>query len=250
MRTHSNIEINLAIAQQAIQHVRQLLPLGSANKKSDELKPSFLKAIIDICNLREEVDVLCKKTISSRSEFLSAYHAILEKHKAGNCQEQSYAAAAFLLGFKINDIELANVDMEHHFMLIGGNVICDPWYGKAFPTSDLHLHQKYTADFEYNRYYYLKGNVEPTPKSFLSGKLNSVSINNSGKPSIIDHTFVNASDHDQDRGYGRASAFCASRFILFKMLKTKDTALAKIVPGVSRELIEQSDVVNQALTKR
>lgn len=132
--------LNLKYAKEAILHTEKILPLGACNVinpkvnrkeiSKAQLKIYRFKSVFqDLCVNKREIEEICK---------------IAKLYKMGNCYEQSYVAAYYLMyQKKLRKVEILSIyNGDHVFVVIGRNfnsniddpsswgkkcAVCDPW---------------------------------------------------------------------------------------------------------------------------
>ncbi len=160
----STVDINIYLANQAISHVRKVLPHGSTNKKSDETKECYMENVERIGKMRGvELPSMSHLSQIERFKFLAKLY---ESWGVGNCMEQSIVALVFLNEMGINSIDFCYIpESGHYFLIVDGNVICDPWDDNAYSVDHFKERQKTSKDIQYALCVQLFGNTTP----FLEG---------------------------------------------------------------------------------
>jgi hypothetical protein len=137
----------IQLAWQAIDYVHRVLPRGSVNKKSDEDKPDYFEISRILSNVRNNnADTLYRmkyvlsmncKNIHPELQEMICKAALYEKCKAGNCEEQATVAYVYLKKLGVEDVDYVCMkDGLHDFLLLNGNIICDPWADKVYHVKD------------------------------------------------------------------------------------------------------------------
>lgn len=231
-------EINLYYAKQALAYVRKMLPYGSVNKKTDEARPNFHDTIRRMADMRWEIE--SRWPGGDYLEGIPFQIGVYEKYGAGNCCEQALVAKNFLKKMAITDVNLCNVvESDHFFLVIGENVICDPWDNSAYPTSEFKERQQASKSVEYSwvtkRAFAERGESLPPP--FLEGKLQVLRYGSNKDPIVANGQFKE-SKSDETPGTGKALAFGLARFSFLTKLAEAKIQLPE--SGVSRESLQHS----------
>jgi hypothetical protein len=148
---------NLEFAKDAVKFVKQELPWGADNKDIDVSRRSYNQSIECVEPMRKKVRLRLEQCVS-RENFVRIKAQGAREARCGNCGEQSAVAFVFLLDKGVRPVEWFKFsDIDHAFVVIGrlenskendpydwgpNAVICDPWYEKAYPASELRTHQK------------------------------------------------------------------------------------------------------------
>lgn len=249
-------ETNLYYAKQAIAYVKKVLPLGSTNKKEDEQNPNYNSVLIQLALARGEVNkFLAQSKEMSFWEQLAGRVEILERYKAGNCGEQIYVALQFLGRRGINDVDICAFaeGSDHRVLIIGGNVICDPWANEAYHVREFKQRQA-ESKIEYSdhelRARKLLGHTNPPPP-YLTGKLHStITTHETADAAAIKGEFVRANITKTECGVGNVLNFSLARSSFIKTLKFFKQEEVEITgSGKSREYMYQSNEFIKALKK-
>ncbi|MEO8402489.1 MAG: hypothetical protein ABI597_11980 [Gammaproteobacteria bacterium] len=249
-------ETNLYYAKQAIAYVKKVLPLGSSNKKEDEKKPNYTLALIKLALARTEIkNFLAQAEGMDYWDKLAGQVEILERYEAGNCNEQVKVALQFLGRRGVNDVDLCpfHEGSDHIVLIIGGNVICDPWANETYHVREFKQRQA-EAKIDYSdhelRACKLLGKANPPPQ-YLVGKLHStITTNETSDAAAIKGEFVRADSTKTECGAGNVLKFSLARFNFLNELKLFNEEEAKIsCSGKSREVMYQSNEAIKSLKK-
>lgn len=240
---NQSTEANLYLSKQTIAYVRRVLPYGSANKKSDQEKITHFETVRRVAEARDEASSINTEKLSF-SMCLSLQAKIFEKYGAGNCMEQTIVALSFLRKMGINDVDMCRIpESDHYFLILGGNVICDPWDNNAYSTNDFNEHQEASKNVEYAdfvlKYFREKGKLAPVP--FLCGTPQILFANNPQQPAIVDGKFTR-NIKEKITGPNKVTEFALLRYSFLANLNKSNLTEEK-TPGVSRELLQQSDAM-------
>lgn len=191
----------MSLAWEAIMYTHEVLSSGSINKASDQTKLEYQRLIDELDESRKE-----------QAKFLSQFHngrffiesrqdplmiqkicslaTICKKYKVGNCSEQTIVAFDYLINtLKLDNVDFCHMDYgDHFFLLINGNIICDPWDNDVYHVNDFEKKKKSAAHLKYADYIY---DETPDVKPFLYGIptiLASTGISNI--PAIVEGEFV------------------------------------------------------------
>jgi hypothetical protein len=249
--SESTIEINMYFAKQAICYVHRTLPFGSINRKSDESRANYTEALERFAQAnRAENEETKRNPMLSQAEV----NDIFKEFGVGNCGQQVFLAFRFLKDLGLQDLEIVHTQKTYHhttirnrvtydrhgFLVIGGNVICDPWDKMAYPIMDFDKQREIIiivryAEVVYNEY---KTEGYPPPIEFLAGQLYSAAkissqscLSNSDKFQPI--------EKETTTGNGKALNFLLQRFsFLGKLEKCK---IQEVKDNTHRELKAQSE---------
>lgn len=150
-----SLDENLTLAKNAINHVKQIVTLGSDNLKEDNQQPERQTASRTAqIRISEEIDESASNLNSAKSNgiiinftFLDSVREtidLVKTFKAGNCAYQAYIAFEYLLANStIRPISICSIlddnNMAKHTMILIGNpenadaVICDPHQNQSYP---------------------------------------------------------------------------------------------------------------------
>lgn len=196
----------IKLAQAAIAYTHDKLTYGSVNKASDERNPELIENYSRLSKLRNEKKSLLQRLVYTATfspninrnsrltrTFLKA--KLYEKYKVGNCEEHVIVALAYLKKHGVDDVEYcAMKDGDHQFLLLNGNIICDPWADKVYHVKDFEKEREAAKNF---RYSYLVYEERPDMMSYMFGvpyvkKHTSLTQ----PPAIVDGQFVRSGVQD------------------------------------------------------
>lgn len=223
-------------------------PMAQPIKKTDETKECYMENVERIGRMRNlkfpPMDHL------SLIEGFQFFANLYKNWGVGNCMEQSIVALVFLYEMGMNSLDFCTIpESGHYFLLVGGNVICDPWDGldgKAYSVDYFKERQKTSKDIQYARFVHLFGNSTP----FLEGtpKVSKFFPPNK-EPSIINGEFVaNVMDPNKRSGTCQTLHFGIVRYGFISQLSRASLSESPI-KGVTRDLLHQSDEIIQHLKK-
>lgn len=200
----SSLDETIQLAWKAIEYTHHELSLGSVNKRSDQDGPNFGIALTQINKLRQELDSNFEKhmqlAISANVNLdpfilrIQCLSAVYLSFKVGNCIEQSIVALNFLKDANVDDISWCCMEGgDHYFLIINGNVICDPWANDVYCITEFKEKKKASADFKYADFVY---QVKPLVKPFLYGTPHTLFSTNK-KPAVLNGDFVKLQETEQ-----------------------------------------------------
>jgi hypothetical protein len=136
----------VSLAWDAIKYTHQALPDGSINKKSDESKANYNEIYLAISKMRNNRDELIKgisvppintKDANTKLQKMHRKAALYENFRAGNSEEHATVAYVYLKKLGVEDVDYVCMKHgSHHFILLNGNIICDPWANKVYHVKD------------------------------------------------------------------------------------------------------------------
>lgn len=196
----------IELAWKAIAYTHNKLPYGSVNKESDEHNPELVDNYSRLSKLRNQ-----KKSLLQQAEFVTSFTPntkrnprlqrlnlkarLYEKFKVGNCEEQVTVALAYLKKLGVDDVDYcAMKDGDHQFLLLNGNIICDPWADAVYHVREFEAQREAAKEL---RYSYLVYEERPDIQPYLFGvpyvKLHTSSIL---PPAIVDGQFVRSGEEN------------------------------------------------------